>query len=402
MYNRFDNGVRQVDDGSFVSGRSIDLVALDGSRSASQVSPLTLDLVPLSAETETVRVTGDASDPLVVTLSTDLTPDQWASFLSGELDENGGYVTDVRAAPGGVAVEFAPGTYELTLADVAVGGGAERSGPTYLTTPDATPTVESGGDLTVEARDAFNDPEPGVEVAFSTSDGSLSSTTATTDGTGAASVTFTPRAGVSTATVTAEADLDGSGTVEADERVTFDVTVTGASDGGVGGLNPAGQGSVRQTAATNDRCTAPNTGTGTVALTDNDCRVLVDFENLGDDTRTIQQARVSFYSPESYDVGTGNNARRRPTPETVTLGGETLEVGGDFEAVSLAAIGGVRPRPTSSPSPSRRDATTWWRATSSSSRSSTRTATSRRTSSGRSSERLSDAPGSLLRGFMLR
>lgn len=340
VYNRFDNGARQVDDGAFVSGRSIDLVALDGSRGASQVSPVTLDLVPLSTETETVRVTGNGSDPIVVTLATDLSPDQWASFLSEELDENGGYVTDVRAAPGGVAVEFAPGSYELTLADVAVGGGAERAAPTYLTTADATPSVESGGDLTVEVRDAFNDPEPGVDVTFSTTDGTLSATSATTDDTGTASVTFTPRSGVSTATVTAQADLDGSGAIEADERVTFTVTVTGTGDdGGVGGLNPAGQGSVRQTGATNNGCTAPNTGTGTVALTDADCRVLVAFENLGDDTRTVEQARVSFYSPESYDVGTGNNARRRPTPETVALGGETLEVGGDFENVSLAPIG---------------------------------------------------------------
>lgn len=339
VYNRFESGARQVDAGAFVSGNTIDLVALAGTRATSQVSPTTLSVTPLSTETETVRVTSTASDPVVVTLSTELAASDWEGFLEDELAANGGSVADVRDGPGdSVEVEFAPGTYELTLAAVGIGEGAERSGPTYLTTPDSTPATGAGEatELAVEVRDAFNAEEPGVEVSFSTSDGTLSTAAATTGDDGRATVRFTPEPGTRTATVVAAADLDGDGTVRADERVTFTVAVSGGD--GASDVNPAGGGTVRQTDASAVACTEPTIDGGSVPLTDDDCRVLVGFENLASESRTVQGARVSFYNPESYDTGQGTEGRRRPAPETVRLGGTDLDVGGGFEDVSLDAI----------------------------------------------------------------
>ncbi|MFC7227591.1 Ig-like domain-containing protein [Salinirubellus salinus] len=340
--DRFPDGtVTAIGGGSFVDGRRISLVALDGERSESRGGALSVEVVPLATETETVTVTDD-DGPVFVRLQTDRTVAQWEGILEPELAPDG-FVTEVRDGPGEtVEVVFDRGeTYQLQLGKVGVGGGVTDPDPAYLTARgDTAPTVDPGAEreLTVQVRDGFNAPEPGVEVTFAASEGRLDGTTVVTDADGEATVTYT--AGSADGTVTAT--VDGGTGADGDPRsVVYDVTVQSATeDPGQGSepgdLNPGGDDALQLRDAVLQGCRSvdPNQRNVEQYDADGDCVVRTTFESTGQD-RTVSEVRIAvFDADQSFTVGRGSNAvaRVRPTQyafeagafRTIGQAGETL------------------------------------------------------------------------------
>lgn len=309
--DRFADGtVTDIGGSSLVDGRRISLVALDGQRSEARSGALSVELVPLSTETETVTVTDDGSDPVVLRLQTDLDAAEWREILESELEANGGFVTDVRdGSDGTVEVVFAEDeTYQLRLAKVGVGSGVTDPDPAYLTARgDTTPTLEPGEEreLTVQVRDGFNAPEPGVEVTFDASEGTLSGTTVVTDEDGEATVTYT--AGSADGTVTATVD-GGTGGADDPRSVVYDVTVdSGDGDTGQGSepgdLNPGGEDALQLRSASLVGCGIRDSNNRVIDQYDEDCRITATFENTGRE-RVVDEVRVSVYTAsQAYTIG---------------------------------------------------------------------------------------------------
>jgi hypothetical protein len=318
--DRFPDGsLTAIGGGPFVEGRRISLVALDGQRGESSGGALSVELVPLSTETETVTVTGDGGDPLVVRLESDRSVAQWERILADEMAPDG-FVSEIRDGPGDtVVVEFEPGeTYQLRLSKVGVGAGITDPDPAYLTARgDDTPTLEPGEEreLTVQVRDAYNAPEPGVEVTFAADAGSLDGTSVITDEDGEATVTYTADGG--DATVTATVD-DGTGAADDPLSVVYDVTVESPTDdpgqgSEPGDLNPGGDDALELRSAQLQGCLDPDPNQRNVEQYDDDgdCVVLTTFESTGQD-RTVSEVRVAVYdADQSFTIGRGSGAEAR-------------------------------------------------------------------------------------------
>jgi len=285
------------------------------------VSSINIDTVDVGdLETETVTVTDDGSDPVVVRLQTDLDASEWQELLESERSANGGFVTAVRDGPGDtVEVVFETDeTYQLRLSKVGVGSGITDPEPAYLTTGgDTTPTLDPGEEreLTVQVRDGFNAPEPGVEVTFAADQGSLDGTSVVTDADGEATVTYT--AGSADDSVTAT--IDGGTGADGDPRsVVHRVAVeTPGEDPGQGSepgdLNPGGDNALQLRSAVLQDCIEadPNQKNVEQYDDDGDCVVRTTFESTGQD-RTVSEVRVAVYdADQSFTVGQGRNAVAR-------------------------------------------------------------------------------------------
>jgi hypothetical protein len=202
--------------------RTVSLVALNGSLSTSRSSSVALDPAALSAPAERVQVQpDDPGQPVNVTVPTVVD----ASVLrnSTGLGDN----PNVSVVQNGtdrvtLSVDWS-GPFTLRTAKVGVGSDTEGSPPTYLT------LVESDDDsVTVEARDAYNNPESGVTVSVNGTN-PFDAASAVTNEDGRA--TFV--AGNNEDTTTTLSILDNS---DAQERVEVDVDTTSpAAEGGSGG-----------------------------------------------------------------------------------------------------------------------------------------------------------------------
>ncbi|WP_423999615.1 hypothetical protein ACOZ4I_11430 [Haloarcula salina] len=306
LVNTFDNGaVRPVDSGSFVDGDQLLLVFLDGQLATSSTNAIAVETTPLSGPSQSVTITNGTDSGIAVSLPTALTEDQWRGLLEDETVANGGRVSAISVAPGTphntLTVTLEPGTYQLRMARVGVGGSIDESalGPHYLTTDDeafgeSIRTDESRA-VTVDVRDRFNNPATG-DVTFTSADGSFrkadgttaDSLTKSSDERGAVTAVFVPASGFTgTAVVTASQDFDGDSTVQSWERTQFSIPVEQSGDDestdSVSGVNPYFAESVRLESV---RRQGPN-------------GVSIDFYNNGSTDREIRQVRLLFYSSNS-------------------------------------------------------------------------------------------------------
>lgn len=162
----FENGAELPrTEQTLVRSRSIDLVGLAAGVSESGVGTRSVTPRAASPATETVAVRNETR-PVVVEFDTALAGDTWEALLADQTVAEGGHVTAVEASDGRVRVELeANVTYRLRMAKVAVGTDADTSAA-YLTTVDgSTARVAAAGDeITVEARDRFNNPVAGATV----------------------------------------------------------------------------------------------------------------------------------------------------------------------------------------------------------------------------------------------
>ncbi|EJN59336.1 Ig-like domain-containing protein [Halogranum rubrum] len=323
LYNQFDGGndVLQSEQ-SLVDGRRINLVAVDGDLSQSQSGSFSVDVRPVSVSERTVTVGGSGSDRLTILVPSSLDVDTWQRLLASEIDSGGDaesdrYVESVTSGPGEtIKLVFEPDyQYDLNLAQVGVGTNVAEPTSTYLTkVAGDDESVREGGEhrLTVEVRDAFNNPVSGQVVDASVTSGPGSVTaSATSDSDGRAVFTYTPESsdGQRTATVTATFGSSPG----AKERVQFDLSLTG--DGGAATINPNAEDAVilRDSGIVEEQCDTGQSRYGLVY-----CQVDVQLTNLDEDTtRRLTDARLSFYDVDA----TNNNPPNAPQSAVLVRSG---------------------------------------------------------------------------------
>ena len=287
---------------TFIRGNTITLQTVVGDLDASGYeAPVTV--VPVSAHTNTVSVTNASTGDLTVTVPTRRSASEWENtILAGE---TGNYVADVRPGPrpNTVTVEMVPGeTYELRLARLELterndDGTAEDLPARYVVSEtDRRLTTNSDGrvKLSVEARDALNNPVSNSRVTFSASSGKFetaagqnlsASATVRTNGDGTASVYYNATDYVGNLPVTAR--LGSGGAVPPEKRVEYRVTntvVSGNSESGSGtNINPGDY-------VVLDSAQIIRADSGL-----DEERVNVTFENQGVTDANITAMRFSFY-----------------------------------------------------------------------------------------------------------
>lgn len=333
LYDQFDGETTVVQsDQAFVDGRRISLVTVGGDLSASGQRAIAVDPKASSAATRRIAVRGDGEN-VTIALPTSLPASVWRDVLAEELDgtgspDNDRYVHDVREGTGGaVLVELeADTTYDLSLARIGVGTTAASPTATYLVALDGDETaVQEGGaqTLVVEARDAYNNPVGGVDVTATivdeanpgSGDGETVTASATTTADGRTRLTYT-----------APGDIgdDRSATVRVSfgegvtKEVEFDLTVVD-TDGSVE-INPYGAGAVAVEGAT----------FGTPG------EVVVTFNNTGEQSRTVTEARYAFYNKDDRV-----NDKRSGVANSTVFGGQALNLQKGFEPTSVTFAPGT-------------------------------------------------------------
>jgi len=241
LYNEFRSGQLTKTDQRLVDGRELDLTVLQGEYQASQSGAASVSLSSPAGNVRTVTVQRtSAGNPVTISFPTGLSKEKWESLLEDELVTRGGYIDSVTYSSGVLTLELAetdadgnPIVYELRTSSVGVGTTVPDPAPQYLVDISGDGTeVETGETTTLEAgvNNKFNGPESGVTLSASASSGS-GAVTGPTDEKGHSTIEYTAPSTAGTYTVTVERDLDGSGTVEADEQVQFTVSVVSSSSG---------------------------------------------------------------------------------------------------------------------------------------------------------------------------
>jgi len=257
VYNDNPNGhVTVLKRGSFVRGDRISLVTVDGTFNRGSAQAISVDAVPLSAPSQTVTLT--STQNITLAIETSLSAAEWEELLADELASNGGNVLDVREAGGAVTIVLAPNvSYEFRLARVGLESGYDdaASREAYLTVVgDAARSIpeDSTETVTVEVRDAFNNPVSGVTVNVASElGGSLTTPTAAqTDSDGRATFTYTAPS-VDGSTVATDRLKVGYGPVSPDDAAfdrnatsgaALELSVTNTDGSGITGGAGTGEG----------------------------------------------------------------------------------------------------------------------------------------------------------------
>ena len=253
LYNRFDNGANiTLADQRVVDGRRITLVTLDGPLSRSGTGPFSVDprsLSPSATEYRTVSLRNASGGPVSITIPTRLSETAWRELLADELDGGGadpdayvaGFEYREESGPNAVTLTFEAGeSYELRLAKVGVGDGANAEGAHYVVDVEGDDrTIDEGEPVTLvaEVRDRYDNPVGGVALTaqVTAGNGSLVRTSATTDGSGRASFRYQSGAVSGDEDATVNVSF-GAGDAER-AHVVFDLHVEndGSGDGSTGG-----------------------------------------------------------------------------------------------------------------------------------------------------------------------
>jgi hypothetical protein len=158
LYNHYDDANVPLTDQLLVDGDTITLVALNGSTSTSQSGTVSVSAKPASAPYQSVQVGAkNANQPITISIPTRLSAGQIRNSTSLG-DQAGVTVTD--GAQNQVVVSLPSNrTYTLQTARVDVGSQQSELAEHYLTVVD-----RDDDEVTVEARDRFNNPVSGVRV----------------------------------------------------------------------------------------------------------------------------------------------------------------------------------------------------------------------------------------------
>ncbi|MEF8780263.1 MAG: hypothetical protein V5A46_06265 [Haloferacaceae archaeon] len=160
VYNRFAGANLTLSDQILVRDGELTIVAVEGEYAASRVDGASLRVRALSASENTVTLSGDAGDPIEVTIPTE-SPERWADQLEG-------YDVDPDPAAGTITVTLAE-DQDLTMARVGV-GESTRGTPDERSAYVAV-TEERAPAVTVEVRDRYNNPVRGATVEVTRDDG---------------------------------------------------------------------------------------------------------------------------------------------------------------------------------------------------------------------------------------
>jgi hypothetical protein len=205
LYNQLEGGNLTLTDQSLIEGRSVSLIALNGSLSGGQSGSQSVDVRATSASTTRVAVTDDStSGNVTISFPTRLSQSEWQELLKPQLVKNGGHVrnesiktTDLSGEFDRLIFELEPGvTYNLKLSRVGVGSRIDTTTPpAYLVkTQGQNAVVPEGQNVTLaaQARDAYNNPSSGETVNASTSRSDSSVSFTESDGDGIIELTYSP------------------------------------------------------------------------------------------------------------------------------------------------------------------------------------------------------------------
>ena len=204
LYNQFEDGNLTLTDQSLVSGRTINLIALNGSLSSGQSGSVSLDLRATSASATRVPVNNSGGN-VTIRVPTRLSESKWKSLLQAERSSNG-YVHNITV--NGRSGQFdelviemeANETYNLKLSRVGVGSNVDTTTPaTYLVKRQGQNMVVPEGQnvtLAVEVRDSYNNPSSGEFVQANASLGNVTSS-AESDGDGIVELEYEPPGNIS-------------------------------------------------------------------------------------------------------------------------------------------------------------------------------------------------------------
>jgi hypothetical protein len=330
VYRLPNDRVLPISAGSTISGNRITLVTVRGDLGASGRS-VSVTADPVSTATRTVVVTGTGGT-FNVTVPTPIPASAWNDTVAPDVVANPNVVTTDPVGDDSVRIEFdGSRQYELRLAAVELRAQSDSSvvqqpGGSYLIGLTGNETISTNGTspVAVEVRDRYNNPVSGTDVTFNVTDGDATfagggtGRVVTTDGSGRAPVALRP-GGSGTITVEARSDLNGNGTIESYERTRFAVTATDGADddGGAEEINPAEEGDVILVRGTVN----PRQGK-------QDSVIEIDFNNTATETRTISEARISFYY-----VNEQGNANRMP-PDTFQFGNTDFSIPGRLKSLN--------------------------------------------------------------------
>jgi hypothetical protein len=196
LVNDFGSGTVPLAGQAFVEGKTVTLVALNGSLDTTRPGTASVDVRPVSASTRTVSVTNTGGSRVTLKLPTRFEKSVWEDLLADQMAPDG-YVESVDVISGSptntLVVNLRQGeNYTLRLAKAGVGTRVTETSEAYLTGVSGNGTrVPEGGSqqFVVEVRDAYNNPVSGVSVTASPSWASGSST-ATSNEAGRAAFVF--------------------------------------------------------------------------------------------------------------------------------------------------------------------------------------------------------------------
>jgi hypothetical protein len=333
-YRLGSGGHVALTDQRFLAGNRITLVTLDGDVDTGGTST-SLSAAPTSVATRSVTVTGDGGTDFVVTVPVPGNATLWNRSAAARNVRANPNVLRTHVNGSRVDVTFdGDAQYTLRLARVTVHDSSDSNvetatDPAYLvplTSNGTTAPAEGTVDVAVEVRDEYNNPVDGVDVEFSTTDGSFDSgSTATTNAEGAAAVAFNISDSADTATVTANVVDDG---VSPYNSTTISLIRQGAgSDNNDGAINPAGG---------NDLVLQSADITTLGSGSDKYDGIAVVFKNFDNgNQKNVTRLKLSFYSAG------GQGSTGTAPPESVTFDSAdpdeptvTLNTGGEFENTS--------------------------------------------------------------------
>lgn len=344
LSNEFGSEAILLANQSFLDGRTIDLVAVNGSLYRTGSDATTVDVRPVSASSESTLVSAESpSEPVTIRFQSRHSPTRWRSILSGQP-----HVASVTESAGngtadlwGIAVALdADEQYRLRLTKVGVGTRVAGEGPHYLDVGEdegASVSTDAERRVSFVVRDRFDNPVSGVVVNASVGDsdsGTLVESSATSDEDGRA--TFTYRTSDSTATGTHEINgtLSENGVLQQrpfDERTLVNATLTvsvgtGGGDGSGGGSSGAyalswkapdatsGNGGAALSDCSTDACTWDVGGSSDATL-DLNATTTPAFEGVGVEF-AVNDSAVGTLSSGSGSTGSDGAIRNELTAQS--------------------------------------------------------------------------------------
>jgi hypothetical protein len=244
LSNRFEDASLAATDQTLIDGKRISVVTINGSLSRTQTGSTSLDLEPVSTSTTTVAVSNESAN-VTLSMATQLPESEWDALLADQRGEEGGHVLDYGVQTISDArfdrlwITLEPNvSYQLRMTKIGIGSQVTPEGEAYLTDIAGNATRLDTGDtteVTVELRDAYNNPVTDGQINASSENGSLSPGRAEPDEDG--QVTFTyDSTGVASGqwvdlNFSAATDVEGSFDGTTPRNVTMQVYVRDAAEG---------------------------------------------------------------------------------------------------------------------------------------------------------------------------
>ncbi|MEF8840805.1 MAG: hypothetical protein V5A62_04165 [Haloarculaceae archaeon] len=309
LYSTFRNGQVVESQQSLVSGRTLNLVFVDGELSSGGRDQ-TVDVNPVSTATGTVTLETTDGDPATLRVRTGITEERWDDLLASNPDASLEDYTVNADAPNVAELELATGRWRLRASLVSLNSPSLTTSPEYVTVAGNTDRTVNPGettDVTVRTLDRYGNPVEGVTV---------------------------------------HRDFGPDRETGEDGTVTYDYTLA-ASDSTVdlgmwiGGAGSHADATEAERASVTVSTTSPNTGTPDASLinpgnglvlqgaTASDNTATLDFENRNTGTwANVSEIRMNYY--HASPPGQGNSLPDPPEEWSSNVTTGQYEIAGPF------------------------------------------------------------------------